>query len=166
MCFYCEKTKVKNVKEYIFMSIDDVYDHWHEKHSKNAGQKTPFRFYPIDLLWCTMNRCSYYSSFRRLRRHHEQKHPDDAFVAVRNDRCVLCLDYSEQSEHECASLENVVGLDLWNPVVLLEEDLVELHATKCKKFEETRPKRIECNLCLNAFGSCQEYQQHHRKQHA
>lgn len=178
MCFYCKEAKEQNFQDFVFPSVNDVYEHWLLKHSNGisnadaaaadaTAKRTPFRFYLVDLLCCNMDACRYFSSFRGLQRHHKKKHTNSnqankPFVAVLNGRCALCLQRNALHDHVCSGMQ----LDLYNPVVLTDTDLAELQAIKCEKFEQNRSKQIECQHCGCIFGTRQEMTQHHYQKHA
>lgn len=172
MCFYCKEGKAQNIADFVFSTVDEVYEHWLIQHDGNhataaaAAKQTPFRFYSVDLLHCSMDACRYFSTFLGLQRHHQKKHPNDLFVAVLNGRCALCLRRDALHEHACDSLQNGMQLKLYNPVLLSDDDLAELQAIKCEKLEQNRPKPIECQHCGCIFDTREQMTQHHHQQHA
>lgn len=178
MCFYCNDARAqKNIQDFKFATIDQMYQHWKVNHSPDArdaaaaaaaGAKThgPFRFYAVNLLHCHMDSCGYYSAFQGLQRHHENKHKNDLFVPIMNGRCALCM-YSGNGlrEHSCSALQNGMQLKFYNPVLLTDQDLAEAQAVESQEMKQNRPKRIECQNCGNIFGTREEMTQHHHQMH-
>lgn len=176
MCYYCNAAGETIVKDFVFDTVDEVYAHWKSNHSNditdadtdaaNVKARGPFRFYPVDLLHCSMDNCRYYSTFKGLQRHHERKHEGAAFVPIKNGRCALCL-YSGDGlrEHSCSSLENGMQMKFYNPVLLTDQDLAELQSIECQQWKQDRPKQIECQHCGSIFATRQEMTQHHYQKH-
>lgn len=178
MCFYCHKVGEKNVESFIFSSFDEVYDHWKSSHSSDGSDTDaassdggaealkPFRFYSVDLLCCCVDACSFYSTFRGLHRHHQKKHPNNLFVPIFNGRCALCFYTGDDlREHSCDSLDNVVQLQLCNPILLTDQELAELQAIDCQELKQNRTKHFECQYCDGFLGSRQEMIQHYDESH-
>lgn len=177
MCYYCNEARAQNIQTFVFSTVDEVYDHWKLNHlndstdaatAADAGamKQTPFRFYSVDLLYCYLDPCRYFSTFQGLQRHHQKKHPNDLFVPIMNNRCALCL-YSGDGlhGHSCGSLQNGMQLKLYNPVLLTDQDLAELQTIECQESKQNRPKQIECQHCGCIFGTRQEMTQHHHQNH-
>lgn len=175
MCYYCNEAREQNIQNFVFKTIDEVYNHWKLNHSNdgtdaatdaNAMKPKPFRFYSVDLLYCYLDSCHYFSTFQGLQRHHQKKHPNDLFVAIMNDRCALCLCSGDGlREHSCSSLQNGMQLKLYNPVLLTDHDLAELQTIECHELNQNLPKQIECQHCGYIFGTRQEMTQHHHQKH-
>lgn len=177
MCYHCKEERRGNIRDFIFSTVDEVYDHWKYEHSsKNvddavggAAKRKPFRFYSVDLLFCHIDSCGYFSTFQGLRRHHQIEHPKHLFVAIMNDRCALCCArYSDDGlhGHKCSSLQNGMQLKLYNPVLLTDEDVANLQAIECEEHKRNRPKHIKCKLCeCGVFESRHEMTQHHHQLH-
>lgn len=165
MCSYCKEAREQNVQNFVFPTVDDVYKHWKLNHS-NDGTDKPFRFYLVDLLFCYMDSCWYFSTFQGVQRHHQKKHPNDLFVPILNNRCALCLHSgNDLREHSCDSLQNGMQLKLYNPVLLTDQDLAELQAIESQELKQTRSKPIECQNCGCIFGTRQEMTHHHHQKH-
>lgn len=177
MCYYCSEARKQNYEEFVFSTVDEVYVHWKSDHSNEnangsnddangAGKQKPFRFCSIDLLYCHIDNCQSLKTFQGLRNHHRKKHPNDLFVAIMNDRCALCP-YSGDGlhSHRCDGLQNGLQLKLYNPVLLTDEDVVNLQAVESEEHKQNRPKHIECQHCGSVFESRQEMTQHHYHQH-
>lgn len=168
MCFHCKKANLSNHQDFVYPTIDGVYDHWKSHHSSGNGdidavEQQPFRFYLVDVLYCNVESCRYYSTLQRLYTHHQKIHPEHLFVAVQNGRCAMCLYTGDDlNEHSCDSLRIGMQLKLYNPVLLTDKDLAELQAMDCK---HSRQQQIECQYCGSTFITIQEINQHHYQQH-
>lgn len=168
MCFYCHKSGNKNLQHFVFATVDEAYDHWKLRHSnEDVGQK-PFRFYSLDLLRCSVDSCSYpyRRTFQGLHRHHQEKHSNDLFVPIYNGRCGMCLYTGDDlHEHACDLLLNAMQLNLYNPILLTDEELMELLAIDSQKSKENRTNQIECQHCDCIFESKQEVIKHYQQKH-
>lgn len=179
MCFYCNLVRKPNAQDFVFSEIDELYNHWLSMHSNDiddevddAGvaigaaappKQKPFRFCCVDLLYCNMDACYYFSTFQGLRNHHDKKHANELFVPILNNRCALCLyDGNDLNEHKCGSLRNGMQLQLYNPVLLTTKDLAELQSIKCP---QSQKKHIECQRCGSIFGAREQMIQHHHQSH-
>lgn len=163
---------MQTIQAIVFKTVDEVYDHWKFHHSNDGGatdaikQQRPFRFYSVDLLTCQMDSCYYYSTFQGLKRHHKKNHANDLFVPVLNGRCALCL-YTGDGlyEHSCSSLQNGIQTNLYNPVLLTDNELAGMQTIESQEMKKNRPKVIECQHCRSIFDSRQEMTQHHHENH-
>lgn len=169
MCFYCHKNGIKKIQHFVFATVDEAYDHWKLNHGNgDEAKQKPFRFYSVDLLRCSVDSCSYpyRRTFQGLHRHHQEKHSNDLFVPIFNGRCALCLyTGNDLHKHACQSLQNAMQLNLYNPIVLTEEEFMELLAVGCQESKQHRTNRIECQHCDCIFGSRQEMIEHHQQKH-
>lgn len=138
-------------------------NHWND----DANQK-PFRFYSVDLLRCSVGSCLHRSTFQGLHRHHQENHSNNLFVPIFNERCALCLHTGDDlHEHSCDSLQNAMQLDLYNPILYTDQELMELLAleTNCQESKQNAANRIECPICDGIFESRQAMIEHHHQNH-
>lgn len=132
-------------------NLAELHKHWNDTHAVNR----PFRFYLVDLLRC--GECRYYSSYHGLSKHYEKAHPNTLFVAIRNDRCALCLYAGDDlTAHDCPEREKVGRMKLLNPILYSEDDLAAL---------QNIDKKLQCQYCKCVFKTRTEFRSHHEAQH-
>lgn len=165
MCFYCKQQKLKNMQEFVFRTINELFDHWKQKHcltakaspeNNSTSKSDEYRFYSVDLLQCQVGNCKFTSAFRGLRNHHQSEHKDVPFVVVFNGRCAFCFTTNEHmNEHRCDEFHH---LDMFNPIRYTNEELAELQTV-------LERQKFQCLICKRMFEMQQDMTQHHHQQH-
>lgn len=155
ICFYCTNERLKNLSEFKFDDLEDLYEHWTFHHEDDDA----FRFYPIDLFDC--RKCRYYSSFRGLQNHYKKVHQDDNFVAILNDRCALCMyKGADLEEHRCGQLQTQF---LLIQTLYTDDDVKEM--VNILPLDRTPQNEIECNICGSLFQTRSDMREHHHQNH-
>lgn len=153
MCFVCKESKLRNTQSFVFRSIEDLQNHWQSEHSADH----PFQFHVVDLLSCGINKCRYFSTFQGLHNHHKKQHPKDIFIAIQDQRCVLCFCTGDDlSSHSCSQIQRVLAMKIFNPILFTDERIAQLQNIN---------RKFQCKHCDSIFNAKEDVLEHHQKEH-
>lgn len=141
-----------------FANVDDVLTHWSEAHE--TEDPLPFRFHALPLVSCKY--CLNLSPFHDLVRHHQQKHPNQPFVAVNpinQNQCACCNFIGDNLiDHFCREHSTIPQDNYENPVCFNEITINQL-------LEMNLWKKFKCGRCNAIRETDDDIKDHYLEEH-